>query len=53
LRAVLDPAEVPDLYFVSRNDGTHQFSRTLAEHNQAVERYQKRKRPVPEPPGSP
>jgi UPF0755 protein len=53
LRAVLDPAEVPDLYFVSRNDGTHQFSRTLAEHNLAVERYQKRKRPVPEPPGSP
>jgi UPF0755 protein len=53
LRAVLDPASVPDLYFVSRNDGTHQFSPTLAEHNQAVERYQKRKRPVPDPPGSP
>jgi UPF0755 protein len=53
LRAVLDPADVPDLYFVSRNDGTHQFSHTLAEHNQAVERYQKRKRPVPDPPGSP
>jgi UPF0755 protein len=53
LRAVLDPASVPDLYFVSRNDGTHQFSPTLAEHNQAVERYQKRKRPVTDPPGSP
>jgi UPF0755 protein len=54
LTAVLDPADVADLYFVSRNDGTHQFSQTLAQHNQAVDRYQKHRRlSPPEPPGSP
>ncbi len=31
LAAVLNPARVDYLYFVARNDGTHQFSRTLAE----------------------
>jgi UPF0755 protein len=41
LRAVLYPAPVKDLYFVSRNDGTHQFSETLAEHSRAVDRYQR------------
>lgn len=41
LRAALFPAQASYLYFVSRNDGTHQFSSTLAEHNQAVEKYQK------------
>ncbi len=41
LRAALFPAQATYLYFVSRNDGTHQFSSTLAEHNQAVEKYQK------------
>jgi len=40
LAAVLAPAPVDFLYFVARNDGTHQFSRSLAEHNQAVQRYQ-------------
>ncbi|WP_417909002.1 endolytic transglycosylase MltG [Candidatus Electronema sp. PJ] len=43
LEAVLHPAEVPYLYFVSKNDGSHQFSRTLEEHNRAVSVYQKRK----------
>lgn len=42
--AVLDPAETRELYFVSRNDGTHQFSETLREHNRAVDRYQRRRR---------
>jgi UPF0755 protein len=41
IRAVLAPADVPHLYFVSRNDGTHVFSRTLEEHNGAVNRYQR------------
>jgi len=40
LAAVLAPAPVDFLYFVARKDGTHQFSRTLAEHNRAVQRYQ-------------
>jgi len=43
LLAVLEPAPVKDLYFVSRNDGSHQFSETLAEHNKAVDTYQKRR----------
>ncbi|HXF92134.1 MAG TPA: endolytic transglycosylase MltG [Nitrospiraceae bacterium] len=42
IRAALYPAPAPYLYFVSRNDGTHQFSSTLEEHNQAVEKYQRR-----------
>ena len=41
LHAALFPAQASYLYFVSRNDGTHHFSSTLAEHNQAVEKYQK------------
>ena len=41
LEAALRPAEVPYLYFVSKNDGSHQFSRTLKEHNRAVRRYQR------------
>jgi peptidoglycan lytic transglycosylase G len=42
IRAALYPSNSRALYFVSRNDGTHQFSATLAEHNEAVEKYQKR-----------
>ncbi len=44
IRAVLDPADVPYLYFVSRNDGTHKFSATLREHEAAVDAYQRRRR---------
>lgn len=44
LLAVLHPADVQDLYFVSRNDGTHHFSRTLTEHEHAVDRFQRRRR---------
>lgn len=38
LEAVLSPQASPYLYFVSRNDGTHAFSRTLEEHNRWVAR---------------
>ena len=44
IRAVLFPAETDFLYFVSKNDGTHHFSKTLREHNRAVLMYQKRRR---------
>ena len=44
IRAVLSPEDVPYLYFVSQNDGTHYFSTTLREHVNAVNRYQKRRR---------
>ncbi len=40
--AALNPAPVDYIFFVSKNDGTHQFSTTLSEHNRAVGRYQKR-----------
>jgi UPF0755 protein len=43
LRAVVEPAQSDYLYFVSRNDGTHQFSRTYREHVAAVNRYQRRR----------
>ena len=42
LQAAARPAEVSFLYFVSRNDGSHVFADTLAEHNRNVERWQKR-----------
>jgi UPF0755 protein len=41
LAAALYPAEVDFLYFVSKNNGMHHFSRTLAEHNRAVALYQR------------
>ncbi|NMH64209.1 endolytic transglycosylase MltG [Shewanella salipaludis] len=42
LRAAANPAAVNYLYFVSRNDGSHVFSSTLAEHNRAVNQFQRR-----------
>lgn len=39
--AALHPADVEYLYFVSRNDGTHVFSRSLSEHNRWVNLYQR------------
>ena len=41
IEAVLKPATTNYYYFVARNDGTHQFSATLEEHNRAVRHYQK------------
>ena len=40
LEAVMHPARTDALYFVSRGDGTSEFSRTLVEHNRAVAKYQ-------------
>ncbi|EWG99050.1 endolytic transglycosylase MltG [Halomonas sp. BC04] len=39
LEAAVDPLPGDTFYFVSRGDGTHHFSRTLREHNNAVNRY--------------
>ncbi|MCD6003648.1 MULTISPECIES: endolytic transglycosylase MltG [Halomonadaceae] len=39
LEAAVSPLPGETLYFVSRGDGTHHFSRTLREHNNAVNRY--------------
>lgn len=41
IHAALHPGSTSALYFVGKGNGTHQFSRNLAEHNQAVARYQK------------
>ena len=40
LRAALYPAPVKYLYFVAKNDGTHCFTTNLADHNDAVLKYQ-------------
>jgi UPF0755 protein len=40
LQAALHPASVNYLYFVSNNDGSHNFSSSLSAHNRAVLKYQ-------------
>ena len=40
IKAALQPADVPYLFFVSKNDGTHIFSQDLESHNQAVRTHQ-------------
>ncbi|MGQ0793055.1 MAG: endolytic transglycosylase MltG [Deltaproteobacteria bacterium] len=42
LRAALNPARSDYLYFVSKGDGTHQFSSTYEEHQRAVNLYQRK-----------
>jgi UPF0755 protein len=43
LLAAAKPADVPYIYFVARNDGSHVFTNTLAEHNREVDRWQRRR----------
>jgi len=40
IEAALMPADVPYLYFVSRNDGSHIFAKTFAEHSNNVRKFQ-------------
>ena len=44
LAAALNPAKTTALYFVARGDGSCEFSRTLAEHERAVTKYQRQGR---------
>lgn len=44
IRAALHPEAGSVLYFVAKEDGSHHFSDTLKEHNNAVARYQLRER---------
>jgi UPF0755 protein len=56
LRAVLQPETNDYLYFVAKGDGSHEFSRTLEEHNSAVNKYQRHRvadyRSAPAPAGA-
>ncbi len=44
INASLHPDNSNNLYFVARGDGTHQFSSTLNEHNQAVNQFQRKQK---------
>lgn len=45
IHAALHPEDDGSVFFVARGDGTHQFSKTLAEHNAAVAQFQLKHRP--------
>jgi UPF0755 protein len=47
IEAALYPAQTEYLFFVSKNDGSHHFSPTYAEHNEAVRIYLRGGRPQP------
>ena len=42
LMAAVQPQRTKALYFVARGDGSSVFSESLAEHNRAVDKYQRR-----------
>ncbi len=45
LRAAVQPASTPALYFVARGDGSSEFSANLADHNRAVNKFQRKAAP--------
>jgi UPF0755 protein len=53
LQAALHPAQSRELYFVSKNDGSHQFSESLAEHERWVNLYQRHRGAVAQAAPSP
>jgi UPF0755 protein len=46
LMAVLNPKESKFYYFVSKNDGSHKFSKTLREHNRGVQKFQRSRKRI-------
>jgi UPF0755 protein len=46
IMAALYPADTQFLYFVSKKDGTHQFSTNFKDHNRAVQKYQLRRKRI-------
>ena len=44
LRAILEPADTPYIFFVSRNDGTHIIAETYREHAANVDEFQRKRR---------
>ena len=46
LEAVMAPDHTAFLYFVAKGDGMHYFSKTVAEHNAAVVKYQRGGKPL-------